>query len=207
MLKFHAELIGMFFITVAAGISPNPLAIGLLLVALTYMFTSFSGAHFNPGVTLAAWITDDISTRHLTQNLTAHIAGAVAGAFFVWWVMGTSHNQQPATSLGAFEFAVLELVFSFLFVLVFLFMMYPLKRRKNPVYGLVIGLTFAGCYFITEPLAGTGLNPAFSTAYILTDYINNGQAYFYLPVYLFSPLIGAVLAGLLYKRYITLSAA
>ncbi len=207
MLKLHAEFIGMFFITIAVGISSNPLAAGLLLVALVYLFSGFSGAHFNPAVTLAAWITDDISTRHLTTNLLAHAAGAIAGAFFVWWILGISHNQQPSASLGAFEFATLELVFSFLFVLVFLFVMYPLKRRKNPIYGLIIGLTFAGCYFITEPLSSTGLNPAFSTAFILIDYINNGQAYFYLPIYLFSPLVGGVLAGLLYKRYITLSAA
>jgi aquaporin Z len=207
MLKFHTEFIGMFFITVAVGFSAEPFAVGLLMVALVYMFSGFSGAHFNPAVTFAAWITDDISTRHFTTNLTAQAAGAVAGAFFIWWITGSSHLQQPNPSMDTFGFAALELVFSFLFVLVFLFMMYPLKRRKNPVFGLVIGLAFAGCYFITEPSAGSGLNPAFASAFVLTDFIGNGYSYYYLPVYFFAPMIGGVLAGLLYKHYINLSAA
>lgn|SRR5690554_2022433 len=199
MPKFFAEFIGMFFITIVVGISADPIGTGLLLAAMIYIVSDFAVPHFNPAVSLAAWLSGEITFNDFTSYLSAQIPGAFTGALFIWWLSGTSFITQPAQSTQTYEFIAIEVLFSFLFVLVFLVLMYPYKR-KNPVFGLVIGLTLAGCYLITEPISGSGLNPAMNSGYIFFDWLNNGYSYYYLPVYILAPLIGGMGAAFAYRR-------
>lgn len=199
MPKFYAELIGTLFLTTIAGVTSEPLAVGLLLGSMVYVAVTVSDAHFNPAVSLAAWMLKEITLSEFLRNLTAQFAGAVAGAAIVWWLSGTTYTTEPAQSTHTFDFIAVELLFSSLFVLVFLVMMYP-QKRKNPVFGLVIGLAFAGCYMVSQPISGTGLNPALNTGYILLDWINSGYSYYYLPVYILAPITGGVGAVLAYRR-------
>jgi len=200
MLKFSAELFGSLFLTLAVGLSGNPMAAGLILAALIYLFSDISGSHFNPAVSLAAWITGKISPDQLLFYVTAQLIGAVFGAFLVWQISGISHVASPSHSTGTYEFIAVELLFSFLFVLLFLFMVYPSKKQRNPVFGLMIGLTFYGSYMIAEPISGTGLNPALTSAFVLIDFLNNGFSYYYLPIYIFAPLLGGLAASFIYKK-------
>lgn len=199
MPKFFAEFIGMFFITIIIGISANPLGTGMLVAAMIYIVSDFTAPHFNPAVSLAAWMAGEITGNDFTSYFSAQIPGAFTGALFIWWLSGTSFITQPAQSTQTYEFIVIEILFSFLFVLAFLVMMYPYKR-KNPVFGLVIGLTLTGCYLITEPISGPGLNPAMNSGYIFFDWMNNGYSYYYLPVYILAPLIGGMGAAFVYRR-------
>ncbi|MEX0906591.1 MAG: aquaporin [Balneolaceae bacterium] len=199
MPKFFTEFIGTFLITIVAGISANPFAIGLLLAAMIYIAIDFSVPHFNPAVSMAALMTGDITLNEFTSYLSAQIPGAFTGGLFVWWLSGTGFVSEPAQSTGAFEFITIEVLFSFLFVWVFLAMIYP-SRRRNPVFGLVIGLTLTGCYMITEPLSGPGLNPVMSSSFVFFDWINNGYSYYYLPVYILAPLVGGLGAAFANKK-------
>lgn len=205
MAKFYSELIGVFFLTITIGLTASPIATGLILAALIYFAQDISGSHFNPAISLAAWIGDEISTKQLIRYLFAQFSGAIVGAFFVWWLMGSTHTNQPNQSTSTFEFIAVEFTFTMLFVLIFLYMMYPIRKRRNPVFGLVIGLTFAGCYIITEPISGTGLNPVTATAFIISDTLNNGYSYYFLPTYILAPLLGGLGAIFIYKKMITLS--
>lgn len=199
MPKFFTEFTGIFFITIIVGISANPLAPGLLLAAMLYVASEFSEPHFNPAVSMAAWLVGEINLSEFISYLSAQISGAFTGALFIWWLSDTTFITAPAQSTQTFEFISVEVLFSFLFVLVFLFMMYP-ARRKNPLFGLIIGLTLSGCYMITEPISGPGLNPALNTAYIFFDWLNSGYSYYYLPVYLLAPLVGGLGAAFVYKK-------
>lgn len=200
MYKFHSEVIGVFFLTLAVGLSTNFLAIGFILAALIYVGSDYSGSHYNPAVSLAVWISEEISTNQFIKYLAAQFLGAVLGTLFVWWLAGTTFASQPSQSTGMAEFIAVEIFFSLLFVLVFLFMMYPNRKRKNPVYGLVIGLVFAACYIVTDPISGAGLNPALSAGFILMDTINHGYSYYNTAIYLLAPLIGGLGAAFLYKK-------
>jgi glycerol uptake facilitator-like aquaporin len=200
MLKFSAELIGSLFLTLAIGLSGNPVAAGLILAALIYLFSDISGSHFNPAISLAAWVSGKISLDQLLFYLAAQLIGAFFGAFLVWQISGITHVVNSSPSTGTYEFVVVEFLFSFLFVLIFLFMVYPAKKQRNPVFGLMIGLTFYGCYIIAEPISGTGLNPSLTSAFVLVDTFNNGISYFYLPIYILAPLLGGLAASYVYKK-------
>lgn len=202
MQKFQAELIGVLFLTLAVGLTSSPLAIGLVLGTLVYLFSEASGAHLNPAVSLACWARDEISTRQLWSYLMAQVSGAVPAVVFLWWFTGGTYAPMPESSVGTIRFIGLELILSLFFVLVYLGMMYPPRRRKNPAYGLMIGLAFAACYMITIPITGMGLNPVTTVIFIAADSLNNGYSYFYLPVYLIAPLLGGLAAAFIYGRVI-----
>ncbi|PWN08226.1 MIP/aquaporin family protein [Rhodohalobacter mucosus] len=203
MQKYQAELIGVLFLTLAIGLTSSPLAIGLILGTLVYLFSDASGAHLNPAVSVACWARDEISTRQLWSYLMAQLSGAVPAVVFLWWFTGGTYAPMPESSVGTLRFIALELILSLLFVLTYLGMMYPPRRRKNPAFGFVIGLVFGACYMITIPITGMGLNPVTTTMFIVADTLNNGYSYYYLPVYLIAPLLGGLAAVFIYGRVIS----
>lgn len=202
MLKYNAELFGSLFLTIAIGLSGNPLAVGSILAALVYLFSDLSGSHFNPAVSLAAWVTGKLTIQEMLGYIFSQISGAIAGAFIVWRISDSTHTARPSQSTGTIEFIAVELIFSLIFVLIFLYMIYPDKKRRNPVYGIMIGLTFAAAYIIAEPISGTGLNPATTAAFILADTLNNGYSHYYLPIYILAPLVGGLAASAIYKKLV-----
>lgn len=95
--KFFAEALGtglLLTIVIGSGIMAERLALGnsaLALLAnaiatgaglfvLIVMFAPISGAHFNPIVSLSAWLDQALSSRELLIHITAQIVGAIAGA-------------------------------------------------------------------------------------------------------------------------------
>lgn len=202
MLKYTAELFGSFFLTIAIGLSGNPLAAGFILAALVYLFSDLSGSHFNPAVSLAAWVAGKLTLQEMLAYILSQLSGAIAGAFFVWRISDSTHIARPSQSTATFEFIAVELLFSLIFVLIFLYMVYPAKKRRNPVFGIMIGFTFAAAYIIAEPISGTGLNPATAAAFILADTLNNGYSHYYLPIYLLAPMVGGLAASAVYKKLV-----
>jgi glycerol uptake facilitator-like aquaporin len=203
MLKYYSEFLGTFLLVSALGLSGDPLIAGLAFALLIYISADLSGAHFNPAVTLAAWAADEIPARLVGFYLLFQAAGALLAAFFVWWISGATFLSQPAPSTGIAQFAVLEWLFSFFFITVFLCLVYPAKKRRNPLFGLIAGLGFALCLSISEAYSGYGLNPAMSLSFIAADTVNHGYTYYHLPVYLLSPLIGGVTAAWVYRRIVS----
>ena len=63
----------------AIALLANSVATGGALVALILTFGHISGAHFNPGVSLAAALTGELRWRHLAAYAAVQVAGAYAG--------------------------------------------------------------------------------------------------------------------------------
>ncbi len=200
MLKHFIEFLGTFLLVAALGISGDPIAIGLIMAALIYIGADISGGHFNPAVTLAAWAADEIPASKISANIFSQIFGALSASAFVWWISGTTFVTQPDTSTSLSVFIAVEFLFSFFFILVFLHFVYPNRRRRNPIYGIVAGGVLGGCYLITEPYTGVGLNPALNIGFITADSINHGYSYYHLPIYLFTPLIGGLAAAFAHRK-------
>jgi glycerol uptake facilitator-like aquaporin len=59
----------------------NAIATGAALVALILTFAPFSGAHFNPVVTIALAAAGGVARRHVLPYLLAQIVGAIIGVF------------------------------------------------------------------------------------------------------------------------------
>lgn len=202
MVKFITEGIGTLLLVLAIGLTADPIAAGLMLTVLLYIGYTFADIHLNPAVTFGAWTLGFDHLIELLQRITGQFSGAVAGAFLTNWIALIPIMPAPANDVNVITFILLVLIFSFLFTLLFLLMIYPPPNRIRSVFGLVIGAGFTACVLVIKPLVGFGIQPALNTGFAIVDYSLGGSALSHLPVYLFTPLVSGILAALLHKKLI-----
>ena len=77
MNKYIIEFLGTFFLVIIIGLSQNPVAIGLGLAVLVYMGAHISGAHYNPVVSLAMLINNQIELKEFSFYLASQLLGSV----------------------------------------------------------------------------------------------------------------------------------
>lgn len=202
MLKFLTEGFGTLLLVLAIGISTDPIAGGLMLLILLYIGYSFADVHLNPAVSIGVWTLGSDTTSDLLVRIFGQFTGALGGAYLTLWIVLIPYAPEPASFVSVATFIVIELVFSMLFVLLFLLMVFPAAKSVRSLFGVIIGVGYTACLMVIEPLTGFGIHPALNSAFSLVDYMEGGMTYQHLPVYLFTPLVGGILSALLYKRLI-----
>ncbi len=210
--KYVAEFIGTFVLvlfgcgTAAAvgcnGADPNvaymltALAFGLSIVAMAYSIGRVSGCHVNPAVSIAMLVSGKLSAKDFVGYVVAQVLGAIVGAaligVFLGWDCGFGanglYNADVALSL------VIECVLTFVFVLVILGV--TAKTDNAAVAGLVIGLSLTLVHILGIHFTGTSVNPARSFGPAL---FAGGDALANVWVFIVAPLVGGVLAALVWK--------
>jgi len=204
MLKFLTEAIGSLILVLSIGLTTDPIAAGLLLVALLYAGFFVCNIHLNPAVSLGVWTLGEEDSGELFLRLSGQFFGAFSASFIVSQISRIPYVPGPSAATGLVEFIFLELLFSALFVLLFLVMIYPVKKRKKSLFGLVIGVGFAGSLLVIEPMIGFGMHPALNASFTLIDYLDSGDSYIHLPIYLFTPLVAAIIAGIVHRKWINI---
>jgi aquaporin Z len=177
------------------------LAFGLALLAIIYIWGSYSGAHVNPAVSFGFAVAGQMNWGLMLGYWIAQILGAIAGAALVAYFFGIA-NGAAGGSLGslttsdAWRAVFATAVVTFFLVLAYLFV------YRNPmqslVAGIVIGAVLAVTILATGFLTGGSSNPALSlgTA-IFTS--NLGTIW----IFIVGPLVGALIAALVYKLFTT----
>lgn len=176
----------------------SALAFGLALMAVVYMWGSFSGAHVNPAVSLGFAVSGQMNWLLMLGYWIAQLVGGIAAAALVAYFFGTATGA--GASIGSFTnsdmwkailmeaFLTLFLVLGYLFVL------------RNPmqaiVNGLIIGLILAFCTLVGGSVTGASTNPARSLGPAI--FSNNMGTYW---IYIVGPLLGALVAALIYKLF------
>ncbi|WP_340103599.1 aquaporin [Rhodohalobacter sp. 8-1] len=200
MLRFLTEGFGTLMLVLAIGISTDPIAAGLMLIILLYIGHTFADVHLNPAVSIGVWTLGNDSTSALLSRVSGQFIGALGGAYLTLWIALIPYAPEPASSIGVAMFILLEFLFSGLFVLLFLLMMFPASMRTRTLFGVIIGVGYSACLMVVEPLIGFGMHPALNTAFSIVDYTEGGMSYLHLPVYLFTPLVAGILSALLHKK-------
>jgi len=209
-----AEFIGTFaLIFIGAGAGALGLgglvgvafAHGLVIVSFAYAYGHISGTHINPAVTAGVWAAGKIDAGRAISYIVFQILGGIAGALLLAWALGGT-----ATGLGATKLAqsldaggttititpvigfVVEAILTFF--LVNAVMNAGISGKATHVAGLAIGLTLTFCILMGGPLTGASLNPArtIGPALVVGDFSD-------IWVYLAGPVVGGVIAGLLYR--------
>jgi aquaporin Z len=72
-----AEVLGTFFLALAALLSGGPFAVGLTLLVMVYALGSVSGASLNPGVTVGLVVARHISVLRGVIYIVAEVVGAL----------------------------------------------------------------------------------------------------------------------------------
>ena len=183
-------------------------AFGLAIVAMAYGIGPISGCHVNPAVSFGAFIASRMSAAEMVQYWVAQFLGALAGAgvlyviatgnpLFVMPEWGLGANGYGQGYLGGYELTaalVFEIVATFLFLVVIL----GVTQKGSPAMlaGLAIGLTLVVIHIVGIQVTGVSVNPARSFGPAV---FAQGMALQQLWLFIVAPLIGAGLAGLLFR--------
>lgn len=209
MRKYLTEFIGTFFLvftiglTVVQEVAMAPLAIGCSLMIMVYMGGHVSGGHYNPAVSLAAAIRGALPGIDLLPYWISQILGALAAAWVVQLVIpGGFFGPAPADGnvfgIGSW---VVEILFTFALALVVLQTATSKWTEGNSFYGLAIGFTVVVAAFAGGGISGGAFNSAVGIGPNVVKAFVGGDAAAManLPLHIVAPLIGGILAGLVFK--------
>jgi aquaporin Z len=89
MKKYVVEFIGTFFLVFTIGLVVRgnapfaPLAIGAMLMVMVFAGGHISGAHYNPAVTLAAYLRGRCDAKDVAPYWAAQFIGALLAGLLV----------------------------------------------------------------------------------------------------------------------------
>ncbi len=208
--KYVAEFIGTFVLVffacgTAAVVGCDPsgsgylltaLAFGLVIVAMAYSIGNISGCHINPAVSIAMLASGKMNVKDFIGYVIAQFLGAIAGAAVLMAFIGKD------SGLGAnalyendiIKSLIIEIILTCVFVLAILGV--TSKESNSHVAGIVIGLALTLVHILGISFTGTSVNPARSFGPAL---FVGGDALANVWVFIVAPLIGGLLAALIYR--------
>ena len=221
MKKLVAEFIGTLWLVLGGcgsailaaaypelgiGFAGVALAFGLTVVTMAYAIGHISGCHLNPAVSIGLWMGGRFDGKDLIPYIIAQLLGAIAGASILYLIAtgkagyevgGFAANGYAEHSPGGYSLKaalITEIVMTFMF----LFVILGATHSKAPKYlaGLAIGLCLTLIHLISIPVTNTSVNPARSTSQAL---FAGDWAIGQLWLFWVAPIIGALLAGIIYK--------
>ena len=171
-----------------------PFAFGFGLLAAIFAFGHISGGHFNPAVTIAMVIDGRTTPADAAGYIVAQVIGAIGAAalVLVLWSQAAvaSTITAPGSGFSDLQALVLETVLTAIFLLVIL----TATKHASTHAALAIPLTLVAIHMAAVPFTGASVNPARSIGPALI-----GGDLSKLWIYLVAPVIGAVVAALLYR--------
>lgn len=220
MKKLIAEFIGTFWLVlggcgsavlaagfpdVGIGFVGVAFAFGLTVLTMAYAVGHISGGHFNPAVTIGLWMGGRFDAKDIAPYIIAQVIGGVVGAS-VLYVIATGNGNAIGNfaangfgdlSPGGYDMTaalVTEVVMTFMFLIIILGATH--KNANGKFAGIAIGLGLTLIHLISIPVTNTSVNPARSTSQAL---FVGGEALGQLWLFWVAPIVGAILAGLVYK--------
>ena len=215
--KFIAEFIGTCVLVVfgcgtamtvgcdassGCGYILTAFAFGLVIVAMAYSVGNISGCHINPAVSIGMLVSGRMSFKDFIGYVISQFLGATAGALILNGIFSFADITDKTGAIGSNALAndsviaslIIEVILTFVFV--FAILGVTSKIENGSVAGIVIGLTLTLVHILGIGLTGTSVNPARSFGPAL---IAGGDSLSCVWVFIVAPLIGGVLAALIYK--------
>ncbi len=221
MKKLTAEFIGTFWLVLGGcgsavlaagfpglgiGFVGVSLAFGLTVVTMAYAIGHISGCHLNPAVSIGLWMGGRFQGKDVVPYVIAQVLGGIAGGLILYLIASgkpgfevggfasNGYGENSPGGYGMISALVIEVVMTF----IFLFVILGVTHTKAPkgFAGLAIGLCLTLIHLISIPVTNTSVNPARSTSQAL---IAGGWAIDQLWLFWVAPIVGAILAGLVYK--------
>ena len=224
--KLVAEFIGTFWLVLGGcgsavlaagfpelgiGFVGVSLAFGLTVLTMAYAIGHISGCHLNPAVSFGLWTSGRFATKELVPYIIAQVLGGIAGAGILYLIAsgkagfdvtagfasnGFGEHSPNGYSLNAVLIA--EVVMTFMFLMIILGS--TDKRAPSGFAPIAIGLALTLIHLITIPVSNTSVNPARSTGVAL---FQGSWAIDQLWLFWLAPIVGAILAGIVYKFFET----
>jgi aquaporin Z len=220
--KLTAEFIGTFWLVlggcgsavlaaafpdVGIGLLGVSFAFGLTVLTMAFAIGHISGCHLNPAVSIGLWAGGRFNASELLPYIIIQVAGAIAGAGVLYLIAsgkagfelssGLASNGYGEHSPGGYSLAaclLAEVVMTFMFLMIILGA--TDKRAPQGFAPIAIGLGLTLIHLISIPVTNTSVNPARSTgpALLVGDWATAQLWMFWV-----APIIGAVIAGFVYR--------
>jgi aquaporin Z len=201
--RLFSELLGTFFLVlVAAGggilhgegqisLAAAVVAPGLMVMAIILFMGAVSGAHLNPGVSLAFAVRGDFPWKRVPGYIIVQLVGASLACLFLLAVFGNIQHlgaTLPGAGYKDWQAFLMEIVLTGGLLSVILGTA-SAAQNVGAIGALGVGGYIALAGLWSAPVSGTSMNPArsFGPALVSGDW----HAYW---VYVAGPLIGAAIA-------------
>jgi aquaporin Z len=222
--KSVAEFIGTFWLVLGGcgsavlaagfpelgiGFVGVSLAFGLTVLTMAFAIGHISGCHLNPAVSVGLAVAGRFRFAELPAYVIAQVLGAVVAAAVLAWIAGGAPGFDLAGGLASNGYGehspggysmqsgfVTEVVMTLMFLIIILGA--TDKRAPAGFAPIAIGLALTLIHLISIPVTNTSVNPARSTGPAL---IVGGWAMAQLWMFWIAPLIGAALAGVVYRWF------
>ncbi len=207
--KYLAELMGTFILVVvgslgilavggangAAEIIAIAFAFGLALLAGIWVVGHVSGAHFNPAVTLAMLLDKRVSFSDAIGYGIGQFAGAGVASLVIWAI--TDSREDVGLTATTYTDLNTAIVVEVLLTAIFVWTIMAVTKTGASHAPAAIALTLVAVHLAGIPFSGASVNPArsFGPAAV------SGEDFGQLWVYIYAPLIGAVIAWALYRLF------
>ena len=182
------------------------LAFGLTVVTMAYAIGHISGCHLNPAVSVGLWAGGRFDKKELLPYISAQVLGGIAGASILYLIASGKHGfelggfaangfgEHSPGGYGMMAALTTEVVMTFMFLIIILGATH--SKAPKGMAGLAIGLGLTLIHLISIPVTNTSVNPARSTsqALFVGDWAISQLWLFWL-----APIVGAILAGVVYK--------
>lgn len=182
------------------------LAFGLTVVTMAYAIGHISGCHLNPAVSIGLWVGGRFDKKDLLPYIVSQVLGGIAGATILYFIAtgkpgaeiggfaANGFGEHSPDGYGMMSALLIEIVMTFMFLIVILGATH--SKAPQGFAGLAIGLALTLIHLISIPVTNTSVNPARSTsqAIFVGDWATDQLWLFWV-----APIIGAILAGVVYK--------
>jgi aquaporin Z len=202
-----SEVLATVFLNVGIGLHGVSLAFGLTVLTMAYAIGHISGCHLNPAVSVGLWASKRFPASKVLPYIIAQVLGAIIAACVIYFIAsgqadfdvvksGLASNGYDVHSPGKYSLGaglVAEIILTFMFLMIILGA--TDRRAPQGFAPIAIGLALTLIHLISIPVTNTSVNPARSTGPAI---FVGGWALGQLWLFWVAPLLGAIVAGVVY---------
>jgi aquaporin Z len=194
-------------INLGIGFVGVALAFGLTVLTMAYAIGHISGCHLNPAVSVGLWAGKRFPASDLAPYIVAQVVGGIFGAGVLYLIASgqagfdvhagfasNGYGDHSPGHYGLVSCLVAEVVLTFFFLMIILGATDGRAPRGFAPIAIGLGLTLV--HLIGIPVTNLSVNPARSTGPAL---FCGGWAIAQLWLFWLAPLIGAAIAGFVYR--------
>jgi len=225
--KYVAEFLGTFtlvFIGCGSAVIAGShigyygiaFAFGLTVLAMVYAIGPISGCHINPAISIAMLVAGKMKGKDTLMYIIAQCLGAIVGAAILLAIAngvkgydlstnglgqnGYGVGSSPGWSPGGYSLGACFLA-EVVLTAIFLFVIFGSTSKAAPkgFAGLSIGFSLVLIHLVGIPITGTSVNPARSLGPAI---FVRGDAISHVWLFIVAPILGAILAALIWKLFL-----
>ena len=182
------------------------MAFGLTVLTMAYAIGHISGCHLNPAVTIGLTVGGRFDKKDVVPYIIAQVLGGILGAGILYLIASgkagfelggfaaNGYGEHSPDGYNMVSALVIEVVMTFMFLMIILGATH--SKAPKGFGGLAIGLGLTLIHLITIPVTNTSVNPARSTSQAL---FVGDWALGQLWLFWVAPIVGAIIAGVVYK--------